>query len=57
MINNLDFDHPDYFKDLADVQSAFKELVAKVPEDGFIVANTKDPKVVPVLEVGLGYSS
>jgi UDP-N-acetylmuramate--alanine ligase len=50
IINNLDLDHPEYFKDLADVQDAFKELVAKVPEDGFVVANTADPHVVPVLE-------
>ncbi len=49
VINNLDYDHPDYFADLADVQAAFAELIAKVPEDGFIITNTKDPNVAPVL--------
>ena len=49
IINNIDLDHPDYFKDLADVQTAFAELVAKVPAEGFIIANTKDPHVAPVL--------
>ena len=49
LINNIDFDHPDYFADLADVQSAFAELVAKVPEGGYVIANTKDPNVAPVL--------
>ena len=50
LINNIDFDHPDYFADLADVQSAFTELVAKVPEGGYVIANTKDVNVVPVLK-------
>lgn len=50
LINNLDLDHPDYFSDLTDVQSAFAELVAKVPEEGYIIANVKDPNVSPVLK-------
>jgi UDP-N-acetylmuramate--alanine ligase len=50
VINNIDFDHPDYFSDLTDVQAAFTELVAKVPESGFIIANTKDINVAPVLK-------
>lgn len=49
IINNIDFDHPDYFRDVADVQAAFTALVAKIPQDGFIIANVKDPQVVPVL--------
>jgi len=50
IINNVDLDHPDYFTDLADVQAAFSELVLKVPEEGFIIANIKDPHVMPVLK-------
>jgi UDP-N-acetylmuramate--alanine ligase len=34
---------------LSDVQAAFAELVALVPEEGFIIANTKDSQVAPVL--------
>ena len=49
VINNVDFDHPDYFADLADVQRAFKELVAKVPESGHVIAPVKDEQVAPVL--------
>lgn len=51
VINNIDFDHPDYFADLADVQSAFAELVAKVPAEGIIIANLKDQNVAPVLQL------
>ncbi|MAZ30441.1 UDP-N-acetylmuramate--L-alanine ligase [bacterium] len=49
VITNLEHEHVDYYKDLADVQSAFAELVAKVPEDGYIIADTKDSNVAPVL--------
>jgi len=50
LINNIDADHLDYYKDLADIQSAFKELARKVPAGGFVVCNPNDPKVVPILE-------
>lgn len=50
LINNIDADHLDYYKDLADIQSAFKELAHKVPASGFVVCNPSDPKVAPVVE-------
>jgi len=50
VITNIDSDHLDYYKDLADIQSAFIEMVAKIPADGFLVCDPSDPKVVPVVE-------
>ena len=50
VINNLDADHLDYYKDLADVQSAFHELALRVPSDGKIICNPEDPNVKPVLD-------
>lgn len=50
VVTNLEHEHVDYFKDLADVQSAFHELALKVPEEGAVIAATKDPNVSPVLE-------
>ncbi|KEO84660.1 UDP-N-acetylmuramate--L-alanine ligase [Tumebacillus flagellatus] len=38
IVNNIDFDHPDYFRDLDDVFSAFQTFVDKVPEDGALIA-------------------
>lgn len=38
IVNNIDFDHPDYFKDIDDVFSAFQTFVDKVPEDGALIA-------------------
>lgn len=49
VITNLEHEHVDYYQDLADVQAAFAEFVKKVPEDGYVIANTKDPNVQPVL--------
>ncbi|MDP3661536.1 MAG: UDP-N-acetylmuramate--L-alanine ligase [bacterium] len=39
VITNIDADHLDYYKDLDDIKSAFAELAAKVPKDGFIVGH------------------
>ncbi len=49
IITNIDNDHLDYYKDLPDIQSAFAELSAKIPADGFLVCNTNDPALAPVL--------
>lgn len=50
VITNIEHEHTDYYKDLADVQDAFKTLVGQVNEGGVVIANTKDPAVIPVLE-------
>jgi len=49
VITNIEHDHVDYYKDLEDVQNAFSELVARVPEDGAIITLATDPNVRPVL--------
>lgn len=49
VITNIEFEHPDYFHDLADVQAAFATLVSQVNEGGVVIANTKDPNLAPVL--------
>jgi UDP-N-acetylmuramate--alanine ligase len=50
VITNLEYEHTDYYKDLADVQAAFRSLVAQVNDGGVVVANTKDPNIIPVIE-------
>lgn len=45
VINNLEFDHADIFRDLADVQRTFTHLVRIVPRNGFVVINGDDPNV------------
>lgn len=50
VITNLELDHTDYYKDLADVQSAFRALVEKVPTGGFIVTDPSNPNIAPVID-------
>src|SRR4051812_11577138 len=42
VLNNLEFDHADIFRDLADVQRTFTHLVRIVPRNGFVVTNGDD---------------
>lgn len=49
VITNLEADHLDYYKDLEDYQSAFREFLEKVPGNGLIVINGDDTNIVPIL--------
>ena len=42
VILNVEADHLDYFKDLADVEKSFRAFADKVPENGLIIANCED---------------
>jgi len=42
VLNNLEFDHADIFRDLADVQRTFIHLSRIVPRNGFVVMNGDD---------------
>jgi len=50
VITNIEEEHLDYYNDLEDIQDAFRSIVKKIPEDGYLVCNPKDPNVFPVLE-------
>ncbi|MBI4086516.1 UDP-N-acetylmuramate--L-alanine ligase [Candidatus Kaiserbacteria bacterium] len=50
VITNIEADHLDYYKNLADIQDAFRTLARRVPEHGYIVCPQNDPKVAAVLE-------
>jgi UDP-N-acetylmuramate: L-alanyl-gamma-D-glutamyl-meso-diaminopimelate ligase len=50
VLNNLEFDHADIFRDLADVRRTFEHLTRIVPRNGAIIANGDDPNLAPVLE-------
>jgi len=42
VLNNLEFDHADIFRDLADIQRTFQHLARIVPRSGWIVMNGDD---------------
>lgn len=50
VLTNVDLDHLDYYKDEEDYVRAFLEFVAKLPEDGVLIANGDDEKVRRVAE-------
>jgi UDP-N-acetylmuramate--alanine ligase len=52
VITNIEYEHVDYYRDLADVQSAFRTLAETIPAEGAIIANVTDANIAPVL-VGL----
>ena len=51
VVNNLDFDHADIFRDLADIQRSFKHLFRLVPDDGWIIVNGDDGNITSLLPV------
>jgi UDP-N-acetylmuramate--alanine ligase len=42
VLNNIDFDHPDFFKTKADYFQVFLDFVKKIPKNGFLVVNIDD---------------
>ena len=49
IINNIEADHLDYFKDLAAVQRSFRRFAALVPRTGFVIANGDDENTTVAL--------
>jgi UDP-N-acetylmuramate--alanine ligase len=39
VVTNVDEDHLDYYRDLAEIQEAFRVFAARLPEDGVLVVN------------------
>ena len=39
VVTNIDEDHLDYYKDLADIQNAFQEFANKLPSNGFLITH------------------
>lgn len=51
VLNNLELDHLDIFRDLQDLQRSFRHALRLVPQDGAILANADDPNVQALLPV------
>lgn len=49
IINNIEADHLDYFKDLAAVESSFRKFAGLVPRTGYVIANGDDENTVKTL--------
>lgn len=53
VLNNLEFDHADIFKDLEAIQTQFHHLLKIVPESGKVISNVHSPALDQVLDKGL----
>ena len=48
-ITNIEAEHLDYYENLADYESAFIEFTKKLPENGVLVANSREPNLEKVI--------
>ena len=51
LLNNIDYDHPDFFPAPDDYEQAFIEFIAKIPKKGFLVANFDDSIIRKIVNV------
>lgn len=61
LLNNIDYDHPDYFQSEADYRQVFIDFIEKIPNKGFLIANMDDREVAKIAQVNtrakvIGYS-
>lgn len=49
IINNIEFDHSDIYRNIDQIKDGFQKLIRCVPEKGLILANGDDPVVREVL--------
>ncbi len=45
VLNNIELDHTDYYKDIEDYRGAFIEFVGHLPEDGVLIFNGDDRQI------------
>jgi UDP-N-acetylmuramate: L-alanyl-gamma-D-glutamyl-meso-diaminopimelate ligase len=66
ILNNLEFDHADIFRDVPDIQRSFAHLLKLIPQNGYLLYNGDDarikellpiPWVTHTLSVGVGPSN
>src|SRR5205807_1566116 len=48
IVNNIEFDHADIFKNLDEIKLSFRRLLNIVPQNGMVLLNGDDPKCVEV---------
>ena len=51
LLNNIDYDHPDFFPIKADYKNVFIEFIKKIPAKGWLVANFDDPTIRKIAQV------
>lgn len=49
VITNIEADHLDYYKDLADIQDAFSEMISQIAEGGALVCDPNHENIAPII--------
>ena len=49
VINNIEFDHADIYRDLSEMERAFGQVINIVPANGLVLANGEDPVVADLV--------
>lgn len=52
IINNIEFDHADIYKNLDDIYWQFHQLMRTLPSNGRVIVNAADPNIASMLEQG-----
>jgi UDP-N-acetylmuramate: L-alanyl-gamma-D-glutamyl-meso-diaminopimelate ligase len=60
IVNNIEFDHADIYRDLEEIKTSFRRLLNIVPTEGMVLLNADDPNCIevakqcpaPIVEVG-----
>ena len=60
IVNNIEFDHADIYRDLDEIKTSFRRLLNIVPSEGMVLINGDDPNCLdvakncpaPIVEVG-----
>lgn len=50
IVTNIDYDHPDVFKNINEVKKVFKKFFEKIPKEGFLVYNGDDENINEVIK-------
>ena len=46
IVNNIEFDHADIYRDLEEIKTSFRRLLNIVPSEGMVLLNADDPNCV-----------
>ncbi len=50
IINNIDFDHPDFYESIDQIEKVFADFMTQVDPNGFIVVNGDDKRILSIIE-------
>lgn len=50
ILTTLEYEHPDYYKNLDEVISTFKKFIEKLPKDGILIANAENKNIASLIQ-------